>query len=139
MRPGLERRKRSKIFDPPVFHLLSDTQEWRRSVGKWVNLIKAALENGNDRMLNITYKILGQDLYNQELPSEQQKIFDKAQKNRLKDLINKENPGQSALDAVKTVAIYPQIVKVTRLINLFNKVNNWKGSKTGDQFSYPTF
>ena len=78
-----------------MFSPKHDMQEWRRSVGKWANMIKIAHDQGNDRTYQITFKILGQVLYAKGLPREQQKIVDEA----------REEPGRSITSKRTTPSI----------------------------------
>ena len=70
------------------------------------------------------YKILGQVLYREGLRSEQQKLVNESQKEKKINHPQTHDTVKSALDVVKAVSVDWPIIKVTRLINEFNKVNN---------------
>lgn len=101
---GTGKESRSSVYDPPMFTPRDDTQEWRRRVDKWVNLIKSAHDNRNDQHLQTTFKILGQVLYNFALSGEQQRIVDEGQEAKKINFFRTDDPIQAAMDIVRTVA-----------------------------------
>lgn len=93
-----------------------DMREWRKEVGRWVQLVKAANDVGTDRAFKTLFYILGQTLNLEGLPKEQQLIVDEAQSNHIIDYMQTESPVKAVMDIVKIVAVDPLIAMVTRLI-----------------------
>lgn len=133
MGPGGKALAPSRDFlDPPMFRPDLDVQEWRKSIGKWVDLLKAAHDTGEDGRLKTIFRILGQTLYQRGLPPEQQSIVDEAQAKGVIDFHQTDNPVQAVLGIVNVVAVDPPMATVTRLIGSFNKVSSLKRSKNED-------
>ena len=109
-----------------------DLQEWRRKVGRWVDVVKAAHDNGNDSHFQTLYKILGRALFERGLPADQQAMVDEAQAKGTIDYLQTSDPVSAVRDIVDTVAIDPPIAMVSRLISSFQKVTSCRCSKNED-------
>ena len=132
MGPG-ERSSSSRILsDPPGFSADCDLQEWRRRVGRWVDIVKTAQDNGTDRHVQTIYNIFGRALFERALPPDQQTMVDEAQAKGTIDYLQTSDPVATVRDIVDTVAVDPPIAMVTRLISSFQKVTSCRRSKNED-------
>lgn len=104
------------IIDPPYFSPGGDLLEWRKKVGRWLNLLKTAHDSGNDRSFHTMFKILVQTLYTRGLPLEQQSIVDEAQSKGIIDYMQTVDPVKATLDVVNVVTVDSPIATVTRLV-----------------------
>lgn len=121
---GLKMPRELSINDPPYFPPGADLFEWHKKVVKWVQLLKAPHNSGNDRTYHTLFKILEQTLYARGLPSEHQAIVDEAQSKGIIDNTQTRNPVKAVLVIVKVIAVDPPNAKVTRLITSFNRVTS---------------
>lgn len=121
--------RENTIQDPPFFSLGDDTFEWHKKEWKWVQLIKAAHDSGNDSFYHTKFKILGQKSYLRGLSREQQAVVDEARPEGTVNYLHTGDPVKVALNIVKVVAIDPPIAKVTSLIAYLNRVTSCKRSK----------
>ena len=76
MGPGIRSSSDRILSDPPVFSPDGDLQEWRRKVGRWVDVVKAAHDNGTDSHFQTLFKILRRALFERGLPADQQAMVD---------------------------------------------------------------
>jgi len=131
MGPGSGRSGRN-IVDPPVYQSDGDLQDWRNRVGKWVSLMKAAHDEGEDRTYKTLFKILGRTLYERALPGDQQALVDEAQAKGEINYLQTDDPVQAVRDIVRIVAVDAPIAMVTRLISSFQKVTSCQRKKNED-------
>lgn len=131
MSPVNKSAKERLQTDPPFFHPDRDLQEWRRDIGRWVDLILAAAEKGNDRHFSTVAKILGRTLYERGLPSAKKSIVDEAQAKQVIDY-RQDDQVEAVREIVNLIAVDPPIAGVSRLISSFNKVTSCERKQKED-------
>ena len=86
------------------------------------SFFKATNENGSDLHFQTIFKILGGTLYELSLPPDQQTMMDEAQAKKAINYLQLDDPVAAVRDSMETIALYPPIAMVSRLINYFLKI-----------------
>lgn len=120
------------LAGPPMFALKGDLQDWRCCVGRWVDIVKRAHNNGSNRHFKTVYKIAGRTLYKRCLLADLQPIVEESQVKRIIDYKQVENPVAAVCKVVKTVAFDPPISFVSKRIPSFHKLTSCRRGKDKD-------
>lgn len=111
------------LINPRFFFPNGDLLEWRKRVGRVINLLKEAHNSKNDRSFHTFLRLpdgrSGQTLYACGLPREQQSIADDTQAKGLIDYMHTGDPVKAALNVLNLFAVDPLISKIARYISSF--------------------
>ncbi len=130
MGPGLDSYKPRGV-DPPFLKPDRDTYVWKKKVSQWVDLIPSAAEMEEDKFYQTIFVTMARKLYKNGLPPDQKSIVYEAQQ---KGLIDYKQPDhvKAVKQIVNLICIDTPVRIVTRLIESFNRVSNWRKKKEED-------
>ena len=125
MSSGLEQGKGRGPTDPPRFSANKDLDVWRKQVANLVDLVATAAEKESDNLYKTVFDTLARQLYDRGLPQSQMSIVDEAQQRGL-IAYKQEDQVKAVKEIVDLIAVDPPIAWVTRLIDSFKQVTNFR-------------